>query len=183
VRIVESRLADHLDTLHSLFGSQRHRLGLPALPKRFFEALTSSPALNPVLFLAVAGERPAGALLVLASGKLAILEYSAEAEDFRGQGVSSCLYWAAIEAAVREGRSAVSFGRSDVSDSGLRLYKSHWGTVESNLYTYERSTRFPSGRARENGAASGRKLVSALLARSPEWCYRVLSQFCYRHWA
>ena len=119
---------------HDLFAQTRKRLSLPLIPASFFMALANSFDNERLkIFFARIGEKRIAALITLSfNGTLHLEHYGAAPEAYQN-GASQLLYWEAIKYARLTGCREVSFGRTDVRDSGLLAYKRRWGAVEEPI--------------------------------------------------
>jgi len=125
---------EDFDLFIRLIAQGRRGLGLLPLPYGYFLSLRRHVLERHRTFMvAFHGGKPVGALLVFKCGRTHILESIAEIDSARNLGVNQLLYWRAIEEACADGAECISFGRTDLENTGLLTYKRRWGTVEENL--------------------------------------------------
>jgi hypothetical protein len=174
-----------LRVCHDILLQLRHRLGLPAIPYVFFEAMKRH--LGPEhlrIFLAMQGGKPVACHLVLMYKNLWTSEYSASSEDAL-HGVNQLLYWETIRRAIAGGAKVFSFGRTSVTNLGLLSYKRRWNTSEEDLTEYVllrdgAADRAPGGIAEPIGPRA-KELFKLLLRSSPVALNRIIGGYCYRH--
>lgn len=172
---------DDWRAFHDRYAASRRRLGLPAMPPRFFEALRKHlPPDSLVLQLATQDSQVLGAGLSLVFNGVWILEWVGDSPEGRKVGANQALYWAAVRTAAARGCRTFSFGRTAVSNEGLRVYKRHWGTLESDLPTVLWGA--DGGTSAETASAGPwRQYVQPVMERAPATLYTALSSLCYRH--
>jgi lipid II:glycine glycyltransferase (peptidoglycan interpeptide bridge formation enzyme) len=163
---------------YSLHVQTRRRQGMPVQPRRFFEALWThllEPGDGYLLLAYADGEAVAGAVFLAGSSTITY-KYGASNATFWRLRPNHLLFWHALRTACEDGYRWFDFGRSDLSDHGLRDFKSGWAAQEQPLlYTTlaERAPEHRSGR----GVAAAR----ALLRRSPGWACRAAGELFYRY--
>lgn len=156
----------------------RRRLGMPMQPRRFFEALWTS-LLEPghgFLLLAYAGSQPVAGAVFLSGSRTLTYKYGASDAAFWRLRPNHLLFWTAIRTACEDGYAWFDFGRSDLEDTGLRAFKSGWGSEETDLL----HTTLPAAVRR---AATSRALpgARAVIRRSPPWVSRLSGELLYRY--
>jgi Acetyltransferase (GNAT) domain len=118
-----------IDNFYTLMCHTRQRHGLPPQPRQWFSNLFSSLQDRAIIRVAVKDEKPVGALLTICFKKALVYKYSCgEPEHFK-HGTMQLLLWRAIQDAKASGMEDLDFGRSDLGDDGLMLYKERWGAV------------------------------------------------------
>jgi CelD/BcsL family acetyltransferase involved in cellulose biosynthesis len=181
-RVVVRRAESRTDLTRSFYRLQvetRRRLGMPAQPRRFFDALWDR-LLEPgfgFLLLAYAGTEPvAGGVFLLGSDTVAY-KYGASDAAFWRLRPNHLVFWTAMRSACEQGYRWFDFGRSDLPDRGLRDFKAGWAAEEEPLY-YTMLADDPRTKAR-----SGRALATAraVLRRSPTWVCRASGELLYRY--
>jgi hypothetical protein len=127
-----------LQEFHNFYALQlltRKRLGVPAQPAGFFDAIWKyiiEPGLGFAL-ISYKEDMPIGGGVFLTFGSTVWFKYSAS--DFRYKSIfpTHACVWEAIQRSCQKGYRIFDFGRSDMNNTGLRLFKSGWGTVEHAL--------------------------------------------------
>lgn len=182
IQVVEARGSSEWTEFHRLLTASRRALGLPAMPLTFFEAIRQClPESRRLLLLAIKDGRPIGGALGLKSSGVFILEYSGEETLGSGSGAGQMVYWESLRRACIEGCRWFSFGRTSIDNSGLAAYKRHWATVEEELLSFGPGMTQTSRKA-VAGSSKTRRLIGAVSRYAPHPVYRLLSNFCYRHW-
>ena len=167
------------ETFYRLHVSTRRRLGTPVQPKRYFRLLWDrlvEPGLAFVL-VAYAGERPAAAAVFLRWNERVIYKYSASDPDLWKMRPNNLVLWNAIRWSCENGYRLFDFGRTDLDNEGLRVFKRGWGTTESDL-VYSVIGDGPLERSTGGGAM---KLARPVIQRMPDWFCRAVGQVAYRY--
>lgn len=176
VRRGEER-SDLTRIFYELHTATRRRHGVPVQPKRFFELMWDriiEPGLGFVLVAEVEG-RPAAAAVFLTWNRTVVYKYSAALPDlFRFRPVH-LLLWQAIEWGCLNGYRAFDFGRSEITDQGLREFKRGWGTEERALRYSVLADRRPSGSVRPP------RVLETAIRHSPPFVTRLLGEVFYRY--
>ncbi|NJC71272.1 GNAT family N-acetyltransferase [Planosporangium thailandense] len=172
--------ADLTEVFYRLHMRTRHRLGVPVQPLRYFRLLWRrflEPGLGAVI-IAELGGVPAAAGVFLAFGETCVYKYGASDERHLGARPNHLLFWESIRWAMARGCRTFDFGRTDLADTGLREFKSRWGTVERE-FNYSVLADVP---ARAGMGAVPAPLRSAI-RRGPIFVPRLLGELLYRHTA
>jgi hypothetical protein len=84
--------------------------------------------------------------------------------------------WTAIKWGCENGYHTFDFGRTDLSDEGLRAFKNGWGTREEPLVYSVITDRPPQ-------PSSGRlkRSMAAVIQRSPTWVCRLIGELFYQY--
>jgi CelD/BcsL family acetyltransferase involved in cellulose biosynthesis len=169
---------DLLEIFYGLHLATRRRQGVPVQPRRFFELLWErmlAAGIGHVRIAEVNGEAAAAAVL-LSWNKRTIYKLAASNRELLQKRPNQALIWAAIRDACVAGDEVFDFGRSDLSNRGLRAFKSGWGAAEHELvYTSIGGTVA----APEGGRAS--RVLAELIQRSPPVVCRLLGETLYRY--
>jgi CelD/BcsL family acetyltransferase involved in cellulose biosynthesis len=167
--ITETFFRLHLDT--------RRRLGVPSQPKRFFQLLwrrVIEPGSGFVLIVRQGHVPVASAVFLTGCGRV-VYKYSASDLNYRGQKPNDLLIWSAIESACDAGFTSFDFGRSELSATGLRAFKSSWGAVETPLVY---ST---IGEGELGDLSPATEMLGRVLRHSPRWVARASGELLYRY--
>jgi CelD/BcsL family acetyltransferase involved in cellulose biosynthesis len=172
-----SSLTD-LDVFYSLHAQTRRRVGTPVQPRRYFELLWKrliEPGLGFIL-LAYHGEAPLAGAVFLAWNGTVIYKYSASDPASWRLRPNNLVLWKAIKWACENGYHTFDFGRTDLTDKGLRNFKNGWGTREEPLVYSIIADRPPK-------PMSGRlsRWMSAVIRRSPPVVCRFLGELFYKY--
>jgi hypothetical protein len=168
----------YLEMYYQLHLETRRRQGVPVQPWGFFKALREEilePGMGNIWLGMKEGKAVAG-LLTLNWNKTFIYKYSANNEIGRQTFASYSVLWKAIQWANSQGYTRLDFGRSDISNEGLRRYKNQWGSTEIPLI-YSRSKL-------KNSMGVIHTLtpfISKVINISPLWVCRLSGELFYRY--
>lgn len=168
--------SDVTDAYYGLHVRTRRKQGVPVQPRRFFRMLWThmlDPGLGFVL-LVYSGSTPIAGAVFLAWNGTITYKYGASDPDYLHLRPNHLIFWDAIQWACENGFSAFSFGRSDMSNQGLRDFKSGWGAREEDLY-YSGIGGDPLGLPMERMVET----VARVIRRSPLWVTRALGEVLY----
>lgn len=173
-----SSISDVTDVFYDLHAKTRRRLGTPVQPRRLFKLLHQSIIQNDLGFVQLAYLRDtpiAGAVFLAWNGTVSY-KYSASDVRFLSHRPNNLVLWQAIRWAAENDYRVFDFGRSHLSDRGLRSFKSGWGTKEEPL-TYTEITDYPTKRA----LASQDTAMAGLIRRAPPWFARLIGELFYKY--
>jgi CelD/BcsL family acetyltransferase involved in cellulose biosynthesis len=159
----------------------RRRHGLPPQSLSFFHNIDREIIKTGYGFIVVAKAalRPVAAAVFFHSGREALYKFGAS--DARAQSLrpNNLVMWKAIEHLAASGFHKLRFGRTDLTDEGLRRFKRSWGGLERQIryYRYEGMTR-PSG-DRVPGLAHG--FYTRIFRRLPLFVNRTIGKLVYPH--
>jgi hypothetical protein len=169
-----------LDAFYELHWGTRRRLGVPVQPRRYFRLLWQriiDPGLGFIL-LACKDSLPIAGAVFLTYKDTLVYKYGASHQDYWRLRPNHLLFWNAIRWGCENGYRLFDWGRTSVSNTGLRDFKDGWGTQESPLcYTILSTT--PPGHAVDR--LSG--ITEAFIRRAPRWVCRVTGELFYGHFA
>lgn len=156
----------------------RRRLGVPIQPRAFFDRLWEGviqPGLG-VVFVAELDEVPLAAAVFLGYQNMLIYKFGASERSGWSYRPNHALLWNAIQWGCGNGFALLDFGRTDLDNQGLREFKAHWGTTESQLI-YSVLGR---GRVSQSNSTALRALGVAI-RHSPEGVCRQIGEHLYRY--
>jgi CelD/BcsL family acetyltransferase involved in cellulose biosynthesis len=165
-------------TYYGLHVGTRRRQGMPVQPRRFFEALWThllEPAEGYLLLADTGGEAVAGAVF-LTGTETVTYKYGASNAEFWWLRPNHLLFWHALRESCEGGYRWFDFGRSDLSDQGLRSFKSGWAAEERPLVYATFAEQAP-----EHGSGRGFAAARAVLRHSPGWACRAAGELFYRY--
>lgn len=167
-------------TFYAMFVETRRRHGAPVQPKRFFDLFWDRIIANGLGFLLLAykEDTPVGGTVFGHFRGTLTAKYNASAPDYWHLRTNNSLTWTAIQWGCEQGLSVFDFGRSDLSNQGLRKYKGGWGSVEEPL-VYS----VISGRAPKPSSGRLEALVKSVVQKSPPFVCRALGELLYKHYA
>jgi CelD/BcsL family acetyltransferase involved in cellulose biosynthesis len=172
--------ADVTEVFYRLHMRTRHRLGVPVQPLRYFRLLWQrflEPGLGAVM-IAELGGVPVAAGVFLAFGETCVYKYGASDDRHWDARPNHLLFWEAIRWAMARGCRTFDFGRTDLADTGLRDFKSRWGTVEQEL-TYSLLADKPD----RPGVGGVPAPLRSAIRHGPRFVPRAIGELLYRHTA
>lgn len=178
VAIRQTRDPGALDIFYRLHAATRRHQGVPTQTRRFIRRFASlfEAGLGWVL-LAEREERAVAAAVFLRAGGTVTYKFGASDRAHLQHRPNNLLFEEAIAVACREGAHTLDFGRSDVSNAGLRAFKSGWGAVEVPLgYT----TTAP-GAGGDFAAGTSATVMRAVIRHSPATVSRAVGAALYPH--
>lgn len=180
---LQVELSDSLDAVrdfHGLLCRTRQRHGVPPQPFSFFAALQRealAPGNGFVLLARLNGQPVAGAVY-LHFGAVATYKYGASDERFQQFRGNNLVMWQAINHFAADRFARLEFGRTDLSNQGLRKFKLGWGTRERTVQ-YHRLV-FPGGSFAPATAPRAAKFVR-VFQLLPRPLSRVIGAALYKH--
>jgi hypothetical protein len=122
----------------------RTRHGAPPQPFGFFRSLWENVLQKGQGFvtLAMHRDRPVAGAVFLQFGRKAIYKFSASDERYQELRGPNLVIWQAVKKLVDEGAVELNFGRTSLSNEGLRRFKRYWNAEERIVhyarYCFER---------------------------------------------
>jgi CelD/BcsL family acetyltransferase involved in cellulose biosynthesis len=174
------RPEDLTNTFYRLHLRTRRRFGVPIQPRRFFRMLWESvisTGLGSVL-IAEASAQPVAAEVFLCWNGTTISKYSASDERAWSLRANDLITWHLIQTACEQGSRCLDFGRTDVDNEGLRVFKRSWGAVEEPLVYVNLGLR--SEPAATSDSMAGHVLASVIRHSPPVLC-RTVGEALYRY--
>jgi len=168
---------------YRLHCNTRRRHGLPPQPKRFFELIHKFVVQSGHGFVSIArfeNKCIAGAVY-FQFGSRAIYKFGASDPAYQHLRANNLVMWNSILRLQQAGIKELSFGRTDIDDTGLLQFKRGWGAEEKALRYYRVLTR--SAKKPRSAAIShhrfglGRRVATHLPIPVLRWIGSVI----YRH--
>ena len=138
-----SATADAVRDFCALNAMTRRDHGLPPQPFVFFRHLHRH-VIEPgsgVVARAVLDGRAVGACVYLLRGKGAMYKYGASDRRHQHLRVNDLVMWEAMCWLAARGCTAMSMGKTDIGNDGLRRFKQGWGTEESEIRYFKYDVR------------------------------------------
>lgn len=178
-----AEIEDDVLQFYQIYFKARKNLGLPSIPYKFFQKLWEVfyPSRRMQLILCAFDHNVIGASILLKFKEWVFIEYGHDLFEYRKLCVNHFLDWETIKLAYHEGFKFVSFGRTSLHNSGLIVYKNHWGTTSERLLTHYYPKAWGSETGKQKEASWQYRLTRQLCARSPRSVYELISAFVYRH--
>lgn len=167
-----------MEVFYNLHVDTRRKQGVPVQPHIYFELLDELIIQKGLGFILLAyyGQKCLAGAVFLHWKRTLTYKYGASAEEGLNLRPNHLIFWNAIQWGCENGYSFLDFGRSDINNSGLRIFKSRWGAKELPL----RYFNLPSS---INSVDQNNILISMmriLIRRSPTWMCRLAGEFYYR---
>ena len=180
VEVAQIRSPDGLDAFYRLHCMTRRRLGVPVQPRRFFEALWRSIIEREMGFLLLAyrAGQPIAGTLFLSWNRNLIYKYAASDPAHVQFRPNNLLIAAAIEWGCQNGYHTLDFGKTEITNQGLRTFKSGWGGAELPL---EYSCAGVEPRQQQTGSVG--RVFSKMIQLSPPIVGRAIGEALYGHFA
>jgi lipid II:glycine glycyltransferase (peptidoglycan interpeptide bridge formation enzyme) len=169
-----------MDAYYSLHCLTRKKHGIPPQPAEFFHSIQRNLLQRGLGFVAIARAKakPVAGAVFLHQGTEAYYKFGAsDQDDLRLRG-NNLVMWESICHLKKEGFAVLNFGRTSITNEGLRKYKLGWGTKESTLHYHRfdfRKNRFVADRDQASGFHN--RIFGLMPIPALRWCGRIL----YRH--
>jgi hypothetical protein len=173
------RLIDAYYALHCL---TRKKHGIPPQPAKFFHSIQRSllGTGHGFVALARAGDNPVAGAVFLHQGTQAYYKFGASDEDNLRLRGNNLVMWESICRLKREGFATLDFGRTSITNEGLRKYKLGWGTKEKTIHYYRfdfRKNAFVADRDKAHG------FHNSIFRLMPPSMLRLFGRMQYRYMA
>jgi CelD/BcsL family acetyltransferase involved in cellulose biosynthesis len=178
VHIMHGTSHHDVEAFYQLHLLTRQRHGLPIQPRRFFELLSQQVLATRLGFVLTAcvGDVPVAAAVFLTWNGVLVYKYGASDARYWSLRPNHALFWSAIRWGCENGYRCLDWGRTDLSDRGLREFKSGWGATEAPL-TYAVVADQAPGQA----PSRLRPAMQVLIRHSSPWVCRTLGELLYRY--
>jgi hypothetical protein len=169
-----------MDAYYSLHCLTRKNHGIPPQPVEFFQSIQRNLLQKGLGFVTIARAKtkPIAGCVFLHQGTRAYYKFGAsDKDDLRLRG-NNLVMWESICHLKRQAFVTLDFGRTSITNEGLRRYKLGWGTEESMVHYYRfdfRKNRFMEDRDQASGFHN--RIFSMMPVPALRWCGRLL----YRH--
>jgi CelD/BcsL family acetyltransferase involved in cellulose biosynthesis len=169
-----------MDAYYALHCLTRKKHGIPPQPVEFFHNIQRNLLERDLGFVAIARAKakPVAGAVFLHQGTQAYYKFGASDKDDLRLRANNLVMWESICQLKKEGFTGLNFGRTSITNEGLRRYKLGWGTKESTVHYH----RFDFGKNRfvaDRDQASGfhNRIFGLMPIPALRWCGRML----YRH--
>ncbi|HET8925052.1 MAG TPA: GNAT family N-acetyltransferase [Candidatus Acidoferrum sp.] len=166
-----------LNEFYRLLLMTRKRHQLPPQPRAWFRNLVECMGDRVQFMVARKNGAPIAAMLTLRHRLTVVYKYGCSDERFHSLGGMPFLFWRLVEESKASGAESIDFGRSDLKDEGLIIFKDRLGTSRK-LLTYYRYAR-----TAKQGAATFQdsRTVHQLFSLLPEAIASAAGRVLYRH--
>ena len=123
---------------HRLLCGTRRRLGVPPQPFRFFQNIHRHILAQNGGWVALVrhGQVAIAGAIFFHFGRTAIYKYGASDGRFQHFRGNNLVMWEAIRRFAHEGFAELDFGRTSLTNEGLRRFKLGWGTKERLIHYF-----------------------------------------------
>jgi CelD/BcsL family acetyltransferase involved in cellulose biosynthesis len=166
-----------LKAFYHLLLLTRRRHQLPPQPLAWFRNLVCGLGDRLRIRVVSKEHQPIASILTLVHKKTVVYKYGCSNEKFHNLGAMPYLLWRAIQDAKASGAAEFDFGRSDVNNRGLIVFKDNWGGTRTRLTYYRYPAPSPEAATPRLPTRAAQELLSAL----PDWCLTTAGRLFYRH--
>ncbi len=182
VKAEVSTAAEAVQAYYSLHCRTRKSHGLPPQPYRFFRKIHEHLIKKGggMTVLAMHQGKPVAGAVFMRLGTKALFKFGASDRRFQSLRANNVVMWTAIQQLAGNGVASLHFGRTSISNEGLRRFKLGWGATESRIryWTYDFwSSAFVISRDRAFG------WHNRLFAAMPVWLARIAGALLYKRFA
>lgn len=175
-----SQSVDSIRTFYHLFCKTRQRHGVPPQPYAFFANIQKHVLANHQGWVVLARQKnvPVAGAVFFHSAQAAMYKFGASDPAFHHTRANNFVIWEAIRHYAQKDFTDFDFGRTSISNTGLRSFKLGWGTRERTIdyVTYHtRSRSFLSARVNR-----GQRLFD-VYKFVPIFLSRIIGRLLYRH--
>lgn len=173
---------DAMRTFYYLHCKTRNRHGLPPQPFRFFQNIHDCILAQNHGFVVLARYQqiPVASAVYFHWEKNAIYKYGASDETFQHLRANNLVMWEAIKWYGRNSFQQLHFGRTSLTNQGLRRFKLGWGTEEHNIEYVRYDMRKDGFVTVKDGASGWHSHVFNVL---PSFLSRFVGTMLYKHMA
>jgi len=172
---------EELEEFYNLYVITRKRVGLPPQPYKFFISLLKYLGFNNHVnfFLARLNGKTLGGIMLF-SFKNRVSWDAIGIEDYSKKiGITHYLLWKSIEEAYNDKKEIFDFGRTNINNNGLMIFKNRWGTIVSDLPSFYFTNNIYSMMI--TNEKFRKKLVQQICRISPTPILKSIGNLCYKH--
>ena len=179
--VAETRTTwDAVTDFYKLHARTRRRHGLPPQPLSFFRNIYKEVIEAGLGFVVLARYRlrPIAAAVFFHSGDEALYKFGASDERLWNVRANNLVMWEGIKQLAGKGLKAMHFGRTDLTDDGLRRFKLSWGTKEQVIEYFRFAIKT---QVWDHIRRDGSGLHNQLFGRLPLAVNHLAGTLVYRH--
>ena len=165
------------DEFYRLLLTTRRRHRLPPQPRVWFRNLVECMGDQVVIRVARKNGTAIAAVLTARHGSTVVYKYGCSDERFHNLGGMPLLFWRLIQESKSSGVDTIDFGRSDLDNEGLIVFKDHWGTTRTCLTYY----RYPASKQAPSLSSSDSRVFRGVFALLPDAFLSLAGRLLYRH--
>ncbi len=169
----------NMKIFYDLHSKTRKKLGVPIQPKNFFQLLRENMIYEFFRkeLLAFYRDTPISASVVLKYKKHAMIKYSTSDPLYLHLRPHYFIFWESIKWAALNGCDEIDFGKTEVNNLGLRIFKNGWGAEEKELkYSY-----YPEVPESSLSEKVQNKFLRPLIQNSPSFVCRMIGELFYKY--
>jgi len=166
-----------LNDFYRLLLLTRRRHGLLPQPMSWFENLIKYGGSEVAIRVARKKDVAVAAMLTLRHRSTVVYKYGCSDDKLHHLGGMPFLMWRLIEEAKATGATDLDFGRSDLDNQGLILFKGRFGTTKKVLNYY----RYQDARRLESVIHYGSPAMKRLFCALPDTAFTTAGRMLYRH--
>ena len=135
IKIESGRSWEMLEAFYRLNCGTRQKHGLPPQPLMFFRSIWENVLKKNMgtVILGYHQGRAVSAAVFFHMGKKVIYKYGASDETVKELSATNLVLWTGIQQFISQGCELFHFGRSSVTNEGLRKFKLAWGVNEETI--------------------------------------------------
>jgi hypothetical protein len=171
------RSKELLGEFYRLLRITRQRHQLPPQPRAWFRNLLESMGERCQIRLTRKNGVAVAALLTLEHRSCVVYKYGCSDEKFHSLGGVPFLFWRLIEESKAAGSEKLDFGRTELKNEGLRIFKDRLGTSRK-LLTYCRYSNKP---VRGGASLFESPRLRQLISHLPKTISSAAGRLLYRH--
>lgn len=135
VTVTVERTLEAMKIFYALQCKTRRKHGLPPQPFAFFQNIWRHIVSNDFGMIVIARNQnyPIAASVYFQLHAYAVYKFGASDESFQQLRGPNLVMWEAIKYLARRGAKKLNFGRTSISNEGLRRFKLGWGTEEYKI--------------------------------------------------
>jgi CelD/BcsL family acetyltransferase involved in cellulose biosynthesis len=169
--------AQHVEEFYRLLLMTRRRHGLFPQPKSWFQNLVACMGDKLQIRLARRNETTVAAMLTLRHRSSVVYKYGCSDERFHSLGGMPFLFWKLIEDSKAAGAEEIDFGRSDLDNEGLVIFKDRFGATRKQL-TY---LRYANPERVKAASGFNSALIRPFLPLLPDAALSLGGRLLYKH--
>lgn len=180
IRIEKGVDQQNIVDFYKLHLNNRRRQGMPVQPKRFFNLLRKKLLQQGMGFVLCAyiDEECIAAYIFLHLGRTLTYKYGASNPESLDLRPNNLLMWEGIRWGCENGYRVLDLGRTSLSNTGLRDFKSRWGAEETPLvYSTISTKQFSSPNEKME------RLMRTIIRNAPLWVCQASGELLYKHFA
>ena len=169
---------EFLEAFYKMHLETRRRHGVPIQPWHFFKLLKEKILDRGLGFISLAhknGDYLSGGVY-LQWNRTLTYKFAASTSAGRDLFAGDLLIWDAICFGCENGYKIMDWGRTDISDSGLRRYKNKWNSTEVPL-VYSTNFQVEPNQMRQKLTS----IIKFLINKSPLWVCRLSGELLYKY--